>query len=232
MAGYEEHCDLCNRDGHNRSGCFKIIGYPEWWPGKAKDEKTKPKVAFGETGSSEDGPSPIEGLNNNQYNQFLNLFNMENSPNVQNTQPIANMAEKGNEWIADSGCTDHIDLNSRRLIGMGKCKGGLYHMKMEGNKRKAMAVSGEVWHQRLGHPSHSKISCLDFLSSNSNNVHCDSCLKAKFTRLPFPDSYIKSKECFDLLHCDIWGKYRRPSLTRANYFLTIVVTPRKFVFNQ
>ncbi|GKA81717.1 retrovirus-related pol polyprotein from transposon TNT 1-94 [Tanacetum coccineum] len=45
---------------------------------------------------------------------------------------------------------------------------------------------------------------------------------AKFFRLPFPVSTSKTYACFDLIHCDIWGKYRTPSLTRAIYFLTIV----------
>ncbi|GJT55139.1 retrotransposon protein, putative, ty1-copia subclass [Tanacetum coccineum] len=40
--------------------------------------------------------------------------------------------------------------------------------------------------------------------------------------LPFPVSTTKTHACFDLIHCDIWGKYRTPSLTRASYFLTIV----------
>nr|KAJ0200071.1 hypothetical protein LSAT_V11C600341290 [Lactuca sativa] len=29
-----QHCSHCNHDGHNREGCFKRIGYREWWPGK------------------------------------------------------------------------------------------------------------------------------------------------------------------------------------------------------
>uniref|UniRef100_A0A251T4I4 Uncharacterized protein n=1 Tax=Helianthus annuus TaxID=4232 RepID=A0A251T4I4_HELAN len=51
---------------------------------------------------------------------------------------------------------------------------------------------------------------------------CDSCVKAKFARLPFPISTTKTNACFDLIHCDVWGKYRTPSLSRASYFLTIV----------
>lgn len=46
--------------------------------------------------------------------------------------------------------------------------------------------------------------------------------KAKHTRLPFSNSDIKTNDCFELLHCDIWGEYRTPSFTRASYFLTIV----------
>ena len=34
VEGKNEHCDFCGKDGHNRDGCFKRIGYPEWWPGK------------------------------------------------------------------------------------------------------------------------------------------------------------------------------------------------------
>ncbi|GJW83996.1 retrovirus-related pol polyprotein from transposon TNT 1-94 [Tanacetum coccineum] len=47
-------------------------------------------------------------------------------------------------------------------------------------------------------------------------------MEAKISRLPFPVSTTKTHACFDLIHCDIWGKYRTPSLTRASYFLTIV----------
>lgn len=50
----------------------------------------------------------------------------------------------------------------------------------------------------------------------------DSCVKAKLTRLPFPNSSIKSYSCFDLIQCDIWGSYRIPSFLGAKYFLTIV----------
>lgn len=60
-----------------------------------------------------------------------------------------------------------------------------------------------------------------FLNSVSFNKSCDSCSKAKHTRLPFPSSEIKSRDCFDLLHCDIQGTYRFPSFSRASYSLTI-----------
>ncbi|XP_024969266.1 uncharacterized protein LOC112508757 [Cynara cardunculus var. scolymus] len=34
-----ENCTFCGRTRHNKDGCFKRIGYPEWWPGKGKKEK-------------------------------------------------------------------------------------------------------------------------------------------------------------------------------------------------
>nr|GFA04145.1 hypothetical protein [Tanacetum cinerariifolium] len=36
---------------HKREGCFKLVGYPDWWPGK-KDDKAKPKATYVETGTS------------------------------------------------------------------------------------------------------------------------------------------------------------------------------------
>ena len=32
----------------------------------------------------------------------------------------------------------------------------------------------------------------------------------------------KAKECFDLIHCDLWGAYRVPVSCGGIYFLTIV----------
>ncbi|KAJ0432465.1 putative RNA-directed DNA polymerase, Protochlorophyllide reductase [Helianthus annuus] len=93
--------------------------------------------------------------------------------------------------------------------------------------RKAMMskTDAEVRHKRLGHASYSKLCRVGFLESISFNVKdkfCDACSKAKQTRLPFPRSSIKTVACFDLIHCDIWGKYRRQSTSHANFFLTIV----------
>ncbi|KAD3640307.1 hypothetical protein E3N88_29530 [Mikania micrantha] len=116
------------------------------------------------------------------------------------------------------------DLHSRTLIRVGKCKNGLYKMGMMGSKRQAMIISLDTWQKRLGHPSHSKLSLFDFLKNVSLNskTFCDSCVKAKFARLAFPISVTKTNACFELIHFDVWGKYRTPSFTRASYFLTIV----------
>ncbi|KAI3758975.1 hypothetical protein L6452_06548 [Arctium lappa] len=84
-----EHCTECNRDGHKREGCFKLIGYPEWWPGK-KGEKAKGKAACVETETS-----PIPGLTNENYQLFLKHFS--GAGNSEGTKPVANMAHKENE---------------------------------------------------------------------------------------------------------------------------------------
>ncbi|KAL4586016.1 hypothetical protein LXL04_010646 [Taraxacum kok-saghyz] len=119
------------------------------------------------------------------------------------------------------------DLETKTLIGVGERRRGLYRMDSEVGTRKAMSAGPDVnaWHRRLGHASESKLHQIVFLKNFSyklKNKTCDSCAKAKLTRLPFPTSSIKTVECFDLIHCDIWGGYRTPSFTGARYFLTVV----------
>ncbi|CAH9085646.1 unnamed protein product [Cuscuta epithymum] len=117
------------------------------------------------------------------------------------------------------------ELSSRKLIGVGRLRDGLYYMESPGSERVALSVSitSDLWHQRLGHASDGKlhhISSLKGFQQSSN--FCDPCLRAKQTRLPFPTSTIKTTRCFELIHCDIWGGYRSDSLSGARYFLSIV----------
>lgn len=98
-------------------------------------------------------------------------------------------------------------------------------MRMNENKIQAMIPSVDVWHKRPGHASKSRLSHTDFLKNayvKNKDWLCDSCSKAKHTRLPFPVGSIKTHDCFQLIHCDIWGPYRTLSTSRANYFLTVV----------
>nr|XP_043611692.1 CBL-interacting protein kinase 17-like [Erigeron canadensis] len=121
----------------------------------------------------------------------------------------------------------HRGLESRNLIGAGRCDDdGLYRMGEVKLSRKMMMTTTETWHRHLGHASCEKLCHIDFLNKgeviSKYDQFCDSCAKAKHTRLPFPNSYIKTKNYFDLIHCDIWGKYRTYSTCQASYFLTIV----------
>ncbi|GKB96479.1 pyridoxal 5'-phosphate synthase-like subunit PDX1.2, partial [Tanacetum coccineum] len=61
-------------------------------------------------------------------------------------------------------------------------------------------------HARLGHLSVSKMVHLhDCKGLNKTDFTCDSCLLAKFHRLPFPKHIPSSIEIFELIHVDLWG---------------------------
>nr|GEV11162.1 hypothetical protein [Tanacetum cinerariifolium] len=87
---------------------FQRLGYPDWWPGK-KDDKAKPKAAYAETGTS-----PIPGLNEGKYQEFVKFF-LRSSNNVE-SKPKANMVgNKDDVWVVDSGCTEYITHKSNLL---------------------------------------------------------------------------------------------------------------------
>ena len=48
------------------------------------------------------------------------------------------------------------------------------------------------------------------------------CLHAKQTRMSFPISENTATNCFDLIHCDLWGPYCIKSFCGAQYFLTVL----------
>ncbi|XP_022004456.1 uncharacterized protein LOC110902021 [Helianthus annuus] len=101
------HCTFCGRNGHIREGCFKLIGYPDWFFGKEKKEYSKPKAVVAETTSS-----PVPGLSDEQYNMFLNFFGKKEEQKEKKTSPpAANMAgsfDKNGNWIMDSVATDSM----------------------------------------------------------------------------------------------------------------------------
>lgn len=117
------------------------------------------------------------------------------------------------------------DLASKTLIGMGRHQNGLYFLEpIQGMALKvSKQLDDDLWHQRLGHTSDIKMNSIGFNSSIAKNkIPCDSCIRAKQTRLPFPLSSIKTNSCFEMIHCDIWGRHATASTSGAHYFLTIV----------
>ena len=79
-----------------------------------------------------------------------------------------------------------------------------------------------IWHKRLGHASEAILKKIQQLDVGNYNQLCDSCIRAKQTRLHFPIRFSKSMECFDLTHIDIWGQYKHATLNGEHYFLSIV----------
>ena len=89
-----------------------------------------------------------------------------------------------------------------------------------------LVVQPNIWHLRLGYLSNAKLALMRNnnvpLSTINKDVHCEICPLAKKKRLPFPSSTHASLECFDLIHCDLWGPFSTPTIDGCRYFLTIV----------
>lgn len=121
------------------------------------------------------------------------------------------------------------DQLTKKQIGEGRERNGLYYMEPVSKPLAAFihSVSADLWHGRLGHPSNAR---LRLLSSNnliaasdiSKDSFCSSCPLAKQHRLPFPLSQELSLRSFDLIHTDIWGPTKNPSLSGARHFIIFV----------
>lgn len=86
-------------------------------------------------------------------------------------------------------------------------------------------VANNLWHCRMGHPSHTRLLHLKNILPSFNNPSsepCTVCHMAKQKRLPFPNNNNMSTIPFHLIHCDIWGPFTIASSNGFRYFLTIV----------
>ena len=125
----------------------------------------------------------------------------------------------------------------RKVMGIGKLHGGLYKLLLPDSTTSAVNLhsstvlaasskdQSQLWHDRLGHTPISVIKNIDSLSTNVNvnsTLPCDVCHFAKQSRLAFPVSNSKAATCFELIHCDVWGPYKRPTFHTCHCFLTIV----------
>jgi hypothetical protein len=121
------------------------------------------------------------------------------------------------------------DLASKRKIGLGDLHDGVYVFRgsIQGHSfAAAQENTDKLWHSRLGHPSTQALQYLSgFLNCNfklNKFDCCDICHKSKQCRSSFPSSNNKVEAPFNLIHCDVWGKYHTASHNGAHYFLTIV----------
>lgn len=119
------------------------------------------------------------------------------------------------------------DVDTRRMIGLGKHFNGLYYLTPAQNPCliNHITCTSNLWHQRLGHPSTAPLHHLSqsFPDIVFNNKHvCEICPLAKQTRLSFPTRLINTIAPFDLVHCDVWGPHKIHTHFGARYFLTIV----------
>ena len=121
------------------------------------------------------------------------------------------------------------DLISKKPIGTGDMRNGVYYFKASTGGASFAAISSKetiLWHQRLGHPSARRLSTISISCEFQFNEEalrcCDVCHRAKQTRNLFSLSNARANEPFSLIHCDLWGRCHTPSSSGCHYFLYIV----------
>ncbi|KAK3035946.1 hypothetical protein RJ639_031369 [Escallonia herrerae] len=106
------------------------------------------------------------------------------------------------------------DCTLKSPIGLGKMHRGVFVFQPLSTGTVAAvseSESYELWHRRMGHPSSQPLIHLPTISvvSPSLKTICDVCCRAKHSRIVFPDSTSRAMDIFGLIHCDIWGPYRK-----------------------
>lgn len=120
------------------------------------------------------------------------------------------------------------------LRGM-RGRNGLYEvnlsMDIEKNQHKALKIDTvENWHRRLGHLSAEGMRSLARKSKGMNitekalkqmETTCETCMKAKQTRLPFEERE-RAKRPLEILHTDVCGPVEVSTWDSKRYILTIL----------
>ncbi|WJZ83066.1 hypothetical protein VitviT2T_002777 [Vitis vinifera] len=131
------------------------------------------------------------------------------------------------------------DIQTRQTIGCGIKQGKLYYLDLQSkdsNKlQQALMADGSegekkkseiwLWHRRLGHASFGYLKKLFpslFAKSDISSFRCDICELAKSHRVSFPLILNKSPFPFMVIHFDVWGPSKVPTLSGSRWFVTFI----------
>ncbi|KAL0309706.1 UNVERIFIED_CONTAM: Retrovirus-related Pol polyprotein from transposon TNT 1-94 [Sesamum radiatum] len=236
--------------GHARDNCFQLHGVPEWYKMLA-DKKKKGRSFAANIENKEEATNTSSQNVADIVAEVLKVMHKNTAPSDPLTN-FANYAHFDNEfagntvipteidencWIVDSGASNH-DQDTKDSLVMGVLFRRLYIYKQDqrvptefsNNSFHNVSCSASfhcsvsVWHNRLGHASVEaikhiqEVDCTEF----SSNIPCDTCHKAKQSRIPFPVSSSHATAIFDLVHMDLWGPYKANSISGCTYLLTLV----------
>jgi hypothetical protein len=94
-----------------------------------------------------------------------------------------------------------------------------------------LTASFDVWHKRLGHPSHGvlrqllhnrAVNNLHIMGHVNENDDCVTCIQAKQSRLPFLVSDSVATERLGLVHADVIGKLPCISIGGSRWVLSMM----------
>ncbi|GJR32356.1 ribonuclease H-like domain-containing protein [Tanacetum coccineum] len=142
----------------------------------------------------------------------LHLHNVLITPNI-----IKNLIYV-RQFTRDNNCTIEFDafgflvkdLLTRHILLRCDSSGDLYLVTKPSTVPAAfVSTSSSTWHQRLGHPGDDVLRSLSsrhLISCNKErSPHvCHACQLGKHVKLPFHSSISSVKQCFDIIHSDLW----------------------------
>ncbi|KAJ9555827.1 hypothetical protein OSB04_010441 [Centaurea solstitialis] len=140
-----------------------------------------------------------------------------------------------------SGCVIQ-DPKTKQTLGVGRRVGRVLevvYIRIPLQSHSVVASvsqpsSLDLWHDRLGHLSSSRIKSLASSGSlghvTPSNISCLPCKLGKHHALPFEINESKSSSSFDLIHSDVWGPAPHPSMGGARYFVIFIDDHTRFTW--
>lgn len=146
---------------------------------------------------------------------------------------VSKITENGYTVKFDNKCAKIRDRENKVILTAEK-KNDLYFV----TENAEIAANAEtrrsdgmlkLWHVRLGHINekylksmaargifNSKLNCGETVNP------CETCLKGKISRLPFPKASNRSSKILEIIHTDVCGPMRTNSIGGARYFATFI----------
>ncbi|CAN1170240.1 Retrovirus-related Pol polyprotein from transposon TNT 1-94 [Linum perenne] len=129
------------------------------------------------------------------------------------------------------------DLSSGKMIGKARLRDGLYYLDMVRDPtdekqlglacRNSNPVTEEIMllHSRLGHPNFHYLKQLFpslFLNVRLSEFQCEACVFAKTHRNKYPARSYSPSHPFYLIHSDVWGPSKIPTLHGNRWFVSFI----------
>lgn len=162
-------------------------------------------------------------------------------PNLRmNLLSVGKITDKGFKVLFEEESAKIINREEKTIL-KAKRIDGLYYLPEIGHKyestmkrrtssEEAHLISIETWHRRMGHlnikdlvESHRKGNILGIDIKYSNeDLHCETCIRGKMNRIPFPKRSEHNSNLLEIIHSDICGPMRIESNGKAKYFATFI----------
>ncbi|KAL5816849.1 hypothetical protein ACOSQ3_025227 [Xanthoceras sorbifolium] len=171
----------------------------------------------------------------------LSLSNVYHIPKLtMNIVLVSQLCDYGYSMSFTSTSCHVQDLQSKKLIGIGRRNGGLYvldelklplfatpSVNLSSFRLCPSSSSFYLWHSRFGHVSASRLRFLASTETLGNlQTHdisdCSGCKFAKFSALPFNRSNSCSLAPFDSIHSDVWGPSPITTKGGSRYYVLFI----------
>ncbi|CAF4944212.1 unnamed protein product [Pieris macdunnoughi] len=135
-----------------------------------------------------------------------------------NLLSVSQLIETGNRvQFTSEGC--NVFNRNNEMVAMAVLSNGVYRVRLADSEVTSLAVSGDVWHRRLGHVNSTYLNKMSIALEGMdlqekvdiNKSSCPVCCEGKQCRLPFP-SGSRCNELLGLVHTDICGPMEHESL--------------------